>query len=182
MSSHEKDLRQLGELLKAARSITHELRDDPLFGRLLDVFTRMPPGDREVVIGALDREVRTRALSQEHGDDITQVALRPNPNAQIYLRVVGRADNSPVEMLRFLSAAKNVQRGVDALDPQWRGMVLTALRQIDPAARASFEQFNQTITDLLAEAKRLGPLGDSEPPITAQDEASPVKDASKRRR
>jgi hypothetical protein len=179
--SHDHDLRALGALLEAARGLTHELRDDPLFGRLLDVFARMPPGDREVVIGALDREVRTRVLSQEHADDITQVTLRPNPNAQIYLRVVSPADHSPVEMLRFLSAAKNIQRGVDALDPQWRGMVLTALRQIDPAARASFEQFNQTITDLLAEAKRLGPIGDSEPAITAQDEALPAETAKSRR-
>ena len=84
-------------------------------------------------------------------------------------------------MLRFLSAAKNIQRGVDALDPQWRGMVITALRQIDPAARASFELFNQTITDLLAEATRLGPLGDSEPAITAQDEALPAETTKSRR-
>jgi hypothetical protein len=181
VSSHDQDLRELGKLLEAARTITHELRDEPLFGRLLDVFARMPPGDREVVVGALDREVRTRVLSQEHADDITQVTLRPNPNAQIYLRVVGRADKSPVEMLRFLSAAKNIQSGVDALDPQWRAMVLTALREIDPAARASFEQFNQIVTDLLAEAKRLGPIGASEPPITAQDEPAPA-DASKSRR
>ena len=84
-------IRELGKLLEEARGLTHELRDDSLFARLLDVFTRMPPGDRGIVIGALEREVRTRAVSQEVADDLTQIDLRPNPNAQIYLRVVERA-------------------------------------------------------------------------------------------
>jgi hypothetical protein len=177
---HDDDLGELGRLLKKARGLMDELRDDPLFSRLLDIFTRMPPGDREVIIGALDREVRTRVVSQELTDDITRVSLRPNPNAQIYLRVMGQAAHSPVEMVRFLSAARNIQLGVDPLDPQWRSMVLTALRQIDPAALASVEQFNQTVANLLAEAKRLGPIADSEPATAVQDEAL-LADASKRR-
>jgi len=178
---HDDDLGELGRLLNKARGLMDELRDDPLFTRLLDVFTRMPPGDREVIIGALDREVRTRVVSQELTDDITRVSLRPNPNAQIYLRVMGQAGHTPVEMVRFLSAARNIQLGVDALDPQWRSMVLTALRQIDPAALANVEQFNQTVADLLAEAKRLGPIGAFKAPITAQDEPWPA-DGSKSRR
>jgi hypothetical protein len=177
---HDDDLRELGALLEAARGLMHELRDDALFMRLLDVFARMPPGDREVVIGALEREVQTRCVSQDVADDLTQIALRPNPNAQIYLRVVEKAEESPVDMLAFLRAAYNLQRGIDALDPRWRGMVLMALRQIDPAGRASVERFNRTITELLAEAERLGPVDDPEPPGSVQD-GPPAKDASPRR-
>ena len=179
---HEDDIRELGKLLEEARGLTHELRDDPLFARLLDVFTRMPPGDREIVIGALEREVRTRTVSQEVADDLTQIDLRPNPNAQIYLRVVERADESPIDMMAFLRAAYSLQRGIDALDPRWRGMVLMALRQIDPRARASVKRFNDTITELVAEAERLGPVGDPEPPPAADDEpTAPVRGASPRR-
>jgi len=178
---HDDDLRELGVLLEQARGLTHELRDDALFARLLNVFARMPAGDRGVVIGALEREVQTRCVSQDVADDLTQIALRPNPNAQIYLRVVEKADENPVDMLAFLRAAYNLQRGIDALDPRWRGMVLMALRQIDPTGRASIERFNRTITELLAEADRLGPVGDPEPPPSAEDESPGSNDASPRR-
>jgi hypothetical protein len=180
--SHDEDLRQLGALLEVARHITHELADDPLFARLLDVFQRMPAGDREIVIGALDREVHTRTLSQKVADDLTQIELRPNPHAKIYLRVVERAEQNPVEMLAFLRAANSIQRGIDALDPGWKAMVLTALRQLDPAGRASVKRFNDTITELVAEAERLGPTGDPGPPPASEDErAAPVNDTPKRR-
>ena len=178
--AHEDDLRELGKLLEQARGLTHELRDDALFSRLLDVFARMPAGDRDVVIGALEREVRTRNVSREVADDLTQIALRPNPNAQIYLRVVEQAEERPVEMMAFLRAAHSIQRGIDALDPRWRSMVLMALRQIGPEGRASVDQFNRTIGDLLAEAERLGPVGDHEPPPAARDDP-PATDASRRR-
>jgi hypothetical protein len=179
---HDDDLRQLGTLLEAARGIMHELRDDPLFARLLDVFQRMPAGDREVVIGALEREVRTRTVSQQVADDLTQIELRPNPHAKIYMRVVERADENPVEMLAFLRAANSIQRGIDALDPSWKAMVLMALRQIDPAGRASVKRFNETITELVAEAERLGPAGNPEPaPPATEDAPPPAKDASKHR-
>ena len=181
--SHDEDLRQLGALLEAARGMTHDLADDTLFARLLDVFQRMPPGDRDVVIAALEREVQTRVVSQEVADDLTQIELRPNPHAKIYLRVVERADEKPVEMLAFLRAANSIQRGIDALDPGWKAMVLTVLRQMDPAGRASVKRFNDTITELVAEAERLGPVGDPEPPPPATEDAptAPVNDASKRR-
>jgi hypothetical protein len=178
---HDEDLRQLGALLEAARGITHELVDDPLFARLLDVFQRMPAGDREVVIGALESEVRTRVVSQDVADDLTQIELRPNPHAKIYLRVVERAEENPIDMLAFLRAANSIQRGVDALDPRWKGMVLMALRQIDPAGRASVKRFNDTITELVAEAERLGPVGHPEPPPATEDEPPPAQDTSKRR-
>ena len=168
--AHDEDLRQLGALLDAARGLTHELLDDPLFARLLDVFQQMPTGDREIVIGALEREVRTRNVSQEVADDLTQIELRPNPSAQIYLRVVERAEENPVDMLAFLRAAYSIQRGIDALDPRWKPMVLMALRQIDPAGRASIKRFNDTITKLVAEAERLGPVGEPEPPLPAEQD------------
>ena len=181
--AHGDDLRELGKLLEEARGLTYELRDDALFARLLDVFTRMPAGDRDVVIGALEREVRTRTVSQEVANDLTQIELRPNPHAKIYVRVVEHADDNPVEMMAFLRAANSIQRGIDALDPSWQAKVLMALRQIDPAGRASVKRFNDAITKLVAEAERLGPVGAPEPPPPATEDAPapPATDASKRR-
>src|SRR5687767_3653447 len=106
-------LDKLSSLLEAARAITRQMLDDTLSNRLLEAFTRMPEGDREVIVGAIEREVRTRLLSQDVADDLTQIALRPNPNARLYLRVVEPADRSDdVEMMAFMRAAYSVQRGV----------------------------------------------------------------------
>jgi hypothetical protein len=104
-------------------------------------------------------------VSQDVADDLTQVGLRPNPNARLYLRVVEPADRSDdVETMAFLRAAYNVQRGIDALDPQWRAMVMMVLRSLDPDARATIERFNTTIRELLEEATRLGPVAEPAPP------------------
>jgi hypothetical protein len=100
--------------------------------------------------------------------------LRPNPHAKIYLRVVEPADENPVDGLAFLRAANSIQRGINALDPRWKSMVLTALRQLDPAGRATVKRFNDTITELVAEAERLDQAGDPGSPPAAQDEPSPA--------
>ena len=84
-------------------------------------------------------------------------------------------------MMAFTRAAYNVQRGIDALDPQWRELVVMALRQMDPDARASIDGFNRTIRELLEEAATLGPVGDPEPPSEATETPPPDKDVSSRR-
>jgi hypothetical protein len=176
-------LDKLSSLLEAARAITRQMLDDTLSNRLLEAFTRMPEGDREVIVGAIEREVRTRLLSQDVADDLTQIALRPNPNARLYLRVVEPADRSDdVEMMAFMRAAYSVQRGIDALDPQWRAMVVMALRSMDPEARATIDRFNATIRDLLDDAARLGPVDAPIPPTETQpptDTANPPPRATK---
>jgi len=169
----------LRSLLTVAREIVRGLEDDPLFVRLTTLFTRMPEEDREIVIGALEREVQTRLLAREVADDLTQIDLRPNPNARVYLRVVGPEDRSEnVEMVAFMRAAYSLQRGIDALDPQWQRMATMALRQMDPAARAQIDAFNRTVRVLLDDATR----SDTTPTEPAAEEPAPVaRDTSRRR-
>jgi hypothetical protein len=111
MSQDDGDtLVELSSLLDAARVIAREMLDDRVFNRLLEAFARMPDADREVVVGAIEREVRTRLLSQDVADDLTQIVLRPNPNARLYFRVVEPADRARRELMAFLRAAYSVQR------------------------------------------------------------------------
>jgi hypothetical protein len=143
----------LKSLLDAARVILRDLRDDPLFERLVNLYVCMPEGDRAIVIGALEREVQTRLLADQVADTLTQVDLRPNPKARIYLRVVEPEDKSEeVEKLAFLRAIYNIQRGISTLDPHWREMIVQGLRQMDPAARAQLEAFNRMVQQALEEA------------------------------
>ena len=145
----------LRSLLEAAGEVVRSLQDDAVFARLVDVFRRMPEGDREVIVAVLEREIQTRLLSQEVADSLTQVRLRPKPNARLYFRVVEPEEkNDDVEMLAFLRAAYSVQRGIDALDPQWRTLIVMALQQMDPAAREQIDGFNRAMRILLDEAAR----------------------------
>jgi hypothetical protein len=146
----------LRSLLATAHDLVQKL-DDPLFARLVDVFSRMPADDRELLVGVLEREVQTRLLSLEVAESLTKIDLHPNRNARLYVRVVGQDATEEVETLAFLRAAYSVQRSVDALDPDWRAMVLVALRQMEPAARAQIDAFNRAVRDLLDEAARSAP-------------------------
>jgi len=139
----------LQSLLVSASRMADELLNDPLLERLLGVFARMPEGDREIVIGALEHEVQTRLLSQEVADDLTQVALRPNPNAQLYFRVIEPEQENRVEMVAFLRTANSLQRGIDSLDPHWRDLVRQALRHLDPAALEKLDTFNRSMQEIL---------------------------------
>src|SRR5262249_42124986 len=104
----------LRSLLTVARELVGGRQGNPQFVRLVNLFARMPEGDRDIILGALEREVQTRLLSQEVADTLTKIDLRPNPNARIYLRVVGPEDRSDdVEMLAFMRAAYSLQRGID---------------------------------------------------------------------
>ena len=144
----------LKSLLSSATRMVQELVTDPLLERYLDVFARMPEGDREILIGALEHEVQTRLLSKEVAGDFTQVELRPNPKAQFYVRVITPGQEAQIEMLPFLRALYNMQRGIDELDPHWRSLIGQAFRLLDPEALAKINSFNRSMQELLDEAAR----------------------------
>jgi hypothetical protein len=144
----------LKSLLSSASRMAHELVNDPLLERFLDVFARMPEGDREIIVGALERDVQTRLLSQEIADDFTRVELHPNPKAQFYVRVITPEQESRIEMVPFLRALYTMQRGIDELDPHWRDLIGQALRSLDPEALEKLNSFNRAMQELLDEAAR----------------------------
>jgi hypothetical protein len=170
----------LRSLLSSASRMVHELLNDPLLERYLDVFARMPAGDRETIVGALEHEVQTRLLSQEMADGFTQVELRPNPKAQLYLRVIAPGQESQIEMVAFLRTLHTMQRGIDALDPHWRSLIGQALRHLDPEALEKLNSFNRAMQELLDEAARAAaaspqddsPAEDATPLAAAQGKTS----------
>ena len=171
MAEHRFDV--LKSLLSSASRMAHELVNDPLLERFLDVFARMPEGDREIILGALERDVQTRLLSQEVADDFTQVELRPNPKAQFYVRVITPEQESRIEMVPFLRALHTMQRGIDELDPHWRDLIGQALRLLDAEALAKLDSFNRAMQELLDGAARevsASPGGDA----PADNAAAPV--------
>jgi hypothetical protein len=166
----------LKSLLASASRMTHELVNDPLLERFLDVFARMPEGDRETIVSALERDVQTRLLSLEMADDFTHVQLRPNPKAQLYVRVITPEQESRIEMVPFLRALYTMQRGIDELDPHWRDLIGQALRLLDAEALAKLDSFNRTMQELLDTAREVAaaaPAGEAPTDDTAPPTAAP---------
>lgn len=90
-------LDQLGTLLQATIATVRGLTGDPVFVRLAAAFDRMPPEDRETVVGAVEREVDLRILTQK-SECATLSGYRvtgPNPNARLYLRVLEKDNTLP---------------------------------------------------------------------------------------
>jgi hypothetical protein len=139
----------LRSLLTSASRMAQELLNDPLLERLLSIFEVMPEGDRETIVATLEREVQTRLLSREVADDLNQVELRPNPNAQLYFRVIEPEQQNRVEMLAFLRTANSLQRGIDSLDPHWREFIRQGLRHLDPAALEKLNTFNRSMQEII---------------------------------
>jgi hypothetical protein len=157
-------LEVLKSLVDTAALIARDLNDDPLFERLLRIFARMPAADREIIVGVLEREVENRVLSQHVADTITQVELRPNPKAQLYFRVIEPERKSDVEMLVFLRGMHMVQRGIDALVPNWKEMLLEGIRQMDSVGRAKLDSFNGAVREMLDTcAREVAAVGEGKP-------------------
>jgi hypothetical protein len=81
-------LETLRALLDSASRVLGELDDDPLLARLTRVYAELPTGDREPIVAILEREVQAR-LTADAAGDVTGLALRPNPGARIYTRILG---------------------------------------------------------------------------------------------
>jgi hypothetical protein len=158
----------LKSLLSSAASMLQELVNNPLLERYLDVFARMPEGDREPLVGALEHEVQTRLLSQEVAQDFTQVELRPNPKAQFYLRVITPEQEAKVEMVPLLRAMYTMATGIDELDPHWLGLIGQALRQLDAGALEKLVSFNRAMQGLMDEA-----LAASSGKLSADEDTTP---------
>src|SRR5882724_10341854 len=84
--SHMLQLSALRSLLSAAADLAGQIAD-PLLERLVAVFRRLPAEDREVIIGILEREAESREVGDATAGT-TGLALRPNPGARLYVRVI----------------------------------------------------------------------------------------------
>jgi hypothetical protein len=152
------DLETLRAILAAAVGLLAEQGEweaDPLRLRWDRAFSRMPAGDRETVVAAVEREVELRALTAADGEPIVGLSgLRANPNARLYFRVFdGDLPNLHRDeiMLSTLRAARMLSRP-DAPEPEVFGeAVRAAFRALAPGERAALARHNRDMLHLLAE-------------------------------
>lgn len=80
-------LGELEALLSCAQEVAQRLTSDPLIGRLLTAFARLPASDRETVLGIIERDGNwCRVVEQT--SDTTRINVRVNPHASLYLHVL----------------------------------------------------------------------------------------------
>jgi hypothetical protein len=152
-------LAALRALLETARDLAARVDDDPTIGRLLRAFLTLPPDDRDVVVGVLERGTAWRRIA-DCVADVTGVELRANPQARLFVRVVEPRDGAltleqePPEIL--LGALRIMKQAALLLRPEvaerWRAPALEAFRMIDAEEREACVRLVRHVLALLAGA------------------------------
>jgi len=93
----------LRTILTQAQGVARRLASDPLVGRLLEAFARIPEPDREVIVGILEREAAWCRIVEQTADT-AGITVRPNPFASLYVQVVApeppRPSDRDVDVVR----------------------------------------------------------------------------------
>jgi hypothetical protein len=155
----------LRETLRAARNLLRKLTGDPLLLRLLDVYSRTPAEDREVLVGVLEREVSLRAMSAANarttrdGFQLGIGVTRINPNARLYVRVL---EPSPApryvsreEMMQAtlrLARATYLTLSTTEHESDWRQGIRDGLAHLPPHELAAVDWVNRRMRELIDEA------------------------------
>jgi hypothetical protein len=157
------ELETLRYVLASAVHLANDLDGDPLLGRLLDVFARMPAEDRATVFEVLEREVDLRLLTQDGARRaLSGIKLvQPNPSARLYFRV---ADNEPGAPMTPEEVAHAVIRGARVIHrafgvearaaAAWEPAIVGALARMTPDERASLKWFHARMIELVEAAER----------------------------
>lgn len=150
-------LTSLSTLLRSADLLVREYLDEPLRRRLLTVFERMPPEDRDVIVRILEREVAARIRSREDDANLTGCETHVNPNAQLYVRALDTASAERVvtrdhEHLVF-SSLRSVALMQLVLAPEmhdaWRAATWDAFARLDDEQRADVGTVLRESLDIL---------------------------------
>jgi hypothetical protein len=126
-------------LLASAQKLTDTLTTDPTLGRVLRALSRLPPDDREILAGALERGTAMHTVNDSLAP-MSGVRLRMHPNPRLFLRVVDtREPSAPLaldagdilpEVLRIMRRVRLV------LAPEakavWQPVVREAVEMLSP--------------------------------------------------
>lgn len=123
----------LGTLLRTAGNLVRDLIADPEVARLLTIFARLPVHDRRDIVDILEREEAFRRLATSVGPATGMQLPRPNPNAQLYVRVVDGETNVPADNEQIILATQRFVRQLPLLFlPAVRDRWLAAAESVLP--------------------------------------------------
>jgi hypothetical protein len=149
---------ELVELLDVAVAMTAACAKDPVLQRLLEAFRLMPFEDREVLVGAIEREVRARRLSRAT-EDATGHKMHANRHARLYVRAhetpMPRRNLEREELM--LSMLRGMRVSPLLLAPEvhdeWLEGTREALAHLEPDARAAVVELTRELLALAEETE-----------------------------
>jgi hypothetical protein len=157
----ETPLETLLELLTRAREFAAEIAGDPLLERILAAFERLPVPDRETILEVIERDA-TWCRIVEQTSDTTGITVRPNPQASLYVQIMGSANGPPAQPLRrdidvirfgiaqFVAMVPLFfQKGVHA---HWTASARELIAESDPEHREHVAQLCREVLALIDEA------------------------------
>ena len=146
-------LTALRGLIGAALDLASQMAD-PLLERLVAAFRRLPEEDREVIVGIIEREAESRQMGDATAG-ATGVALRPNPGARLYVRVI--APEPTVEQDKIIIASaraiRMLNKVIGPIQERWRVAMLETFRGLDPDERAAVVRFNRDMLAMIEEVE-----------------------------
>jgi hypothetical protein len=133
----------------------------------------MPAQDRPVIIDAVEREVKARALSRAT-DRVTGQSMVPNPNARLYVRTHQSVfDRNLLERDEMMIATVQAMRvasiipSVADIYASWRDATREAIQHVDEATRAVVERLVLDVVAFLREARSADGGMESPSPATS---------------
>jgi hypothetical protein len=160
-ANHASTATQLIELkaaLSRAQELIAQLSEDPLVERMLQAFGRLPVPDREPIVRVLERDA-TWCRIVEQTADTTGITVRPNPNASLYVHVVGHVPDAPlqrdVDVIRY-----GIEQFVallpmlfqDDVHAQWTVSARELIGEADAEMREHAARLAREVLGLLAQA------------------------------
>jgi len=171
-------LGQLVDVLEVARSLVRELTEDPLLARYLSVYRAMPDGDRETIIGVLEREILGRHLSRGTEKPVGQ-ATHVNPHARLYIRSHETEFDSrhfDFEQMRIANVramrVATLIRYVPGIYALFKEAVRAAMDEVDEPTREVAERLLHDVLAGLADARAAAPVTEAATEGTADPPAS----------
>jgi hypothetical protein len=146
-------LTALRGLLAAAIELATQIAD-PLLERLVGVFRRLPEEDREVIIGILEREAESRHVG-DATTGATGMALRPNPHARLYVRVIAPEPSVEQDKIIIASARaiRMLHKVIGPIQERWRVAMLETFRGLEPEERQAVVRFNRDMLAMIEEVE-----------------------------
>jgi len=148
----------LQTLLTTALDVVRGLADDPLSARLLKAFAALPPADREPILRVLERDAAWCRIAEQTADT-TGITVRANPQASLFVHVIGPAAPEPLQRdIDVISAG--IEQFVammplifqEGVHEQWTASARELIRRGDPEIRAYVARLAREVLALLDEA------------------------------
>ena len=155
MGSTDDPHETLRTVLETASKLVSDLADEPMFRRLVDVFARMPPEDREPILAILEHEVDGRLLANA-STKMTGVRLRPNPRARLYTHLIEQEATvlHPETLVAVVRAMRIFHREIAPAAAMWEAHMLEALRALEVDELESIARFNRLLLEQIERCKR----------------------------